>query len=95
MLGRNPTPPNPSRRRLGEGGSLRRGRSCMAFLKPTARERQSAATAADPAKAGSVSLEEWSVGVNERSDGPKGLENLAQGLAGFSLGRRIFNTQPL
>jgi hypothetical protein len=25
LVGRNPTPPNPSRRRLGEGGSLRRG----------------------------------------------------------------------
>ncbi len=56
MVVRNPTPPNLSRRRLGEGGSLRRGQ-VYGFPRTLAKARQSAAAAADPAKAGSVSLE--------------------------------------
>jgi len=56
MVVRNPTPPNLLRRRLGEGGSLRRGQ-VYGFPRTLAKARQSAAAAADPAKAGSVSLE--------------------------------------
>ena len=55
MVVRNPTPPNLLRRRLGEGGSLRRGQ-VYGFPRTLATARQSAAAAADRAQAVSVSL---------------------------------------